>query len=129
VPRSVNGSPACQSADPDGERFSLRPNDHQLHRLAANECTTGVGGTLSRQYVSAMLRRRAIKADIDKLVHPHGLRHTDGAELAAEGVPINVISKQLGHASSANTARYIDRTAPPDVIAAIQARTWTEPGH
>jgi integrase len=47
---------------------------------------------------------------------------------AAEGVPVNIVSKQLGHASSAVTARYIDHIAPPDVIAAMQARTWAEPG-
>lgn len=58
-----------------------------------------------------------------------GLRHAHGAELAAEGVPVNVISRQLGHANSAVTARYIDHTAPPDVIAAMQSRTWTESGH
>jgi integrase len=65
-----------------------------------------------------MLKRQAARAGIDKRVHPYGLQHTDGAE----GVPVNVISKQLGHASSAVTARYIDHIAPPDVIAAMQAR-------
>jgi site-specific recombinase XerD len=91
-------------------------------------CTLA-GRPLSRQYVSAMLKRQAAKAGIDKRVHPHGLRHTHGAELAAEHVPVNVISKQLGHSSSAVTARYIDHIAPAEVIAAMQARTWREPGH
>ena len=45
-----------------------------------------------------------------------------------EGVPINVISRQLGHANSAVTARYIDHIAPAQVVDAMQRRTWAEPG-
>lgn len=86
------------------------------------------GGPMSQQYVRAMLQRTASRAGIDKTVRPHGLRHTHAVELAAEGVPVNVISKQLGHSSSAITARYIDHVAPGDVITTMQARTWTEPG-
>lgn len=89
-------------------------------------CTLA-GSPMSQQYVRAMLQRTAGKAGIDKRVRPHGLRHTHAVELVAEGVPVNVISKQLGHSSSAITARYIDHVAPADVIAAMQARTWTEP--
>src|SRR5450755_3459936 len=37
----------------------------------------------------------------EKRVHPHGLRHTHAAEFVREGVPINVIRDQLGHASLA----------------------------
>lgn len=90
-------------------------------------CTLA-GAPLTRQYVSAMLKRQAVKAGIDKRVHPHGMRHTHFSELAAERVPINVISKQAGHANSGITARYIDHIAPTDVIDAMRAREWTEPG-
>jgi site-specific recombinase XerD len=86
------------------------------------------GEPLSRQYVSAMLKRQAVKAGIDKRVHPHGLRHTHFSELAAEKVPINIISKQAGHANSGITARYIDHIAPADVIEAMRGRVWEEPG-
>jgi site-specific recombinase XerD len=89
-------------------------------------CTLA-GGKLSDKYVRALLRRLAAKAGIDKRVHPHGLRHSHAAELAAEGVPVNVISRQLGHANSAVTARYLDHVAPAQVIAAMQHRTWAEP--
>jgi site-specific recombinase XerD len=96
-------------------------------RSATLFCTLK-GDLLTRQYVSAMLKRQAVKAGIDKRVHPHGMRHTHFTELAAEHVPINVISKQAGHANSGITARYIDHIAPTDVIEAMQARVWTEPG-
>jgi site-specific recombinase XerD len=90
-------------------------------------CTL-TGAPLSRQYVSAMLKRQAARAGIDKRVHPHGLRHTHFSELAAEKVPINVISKQAGHANSGITARYIDHLAPADVIETMRGRVWEEPG-
>jgi integrase len=86
------------------------------------------GSDLKRQYVSAMLKRQALKAGIDKRVHPHGMRHTHFSELAAELVPINVISKQAGHANSGITARYIDHIAPTEVIETMRRREWQEPG-
>ena len=49
-----------------------------------------------------------------KLVHPHGLRHTHAAELAAENVRINVIQAQLGHSNAAMTS--LARRAPTFMI-------------
>jgi Phage integrase family len=43
-----------------------------------------------------LLSRLAAKAGIEKRVHPHGLRHTHAAELAAEGMPLNFVQAQLG---------------------------------
>lgn len=83
---------------------------------------------MSQPYVRLLLPRLAAKCGIEKRVHAHGFRHTHTAELAAEGVPVNVISRQLGHANTSVTARYLDHVAPADVIAAMQHRTWTEPG-
>jgi site-specific recombinase XerD len=54
------------------------------------------GGPLSANQVRQMVKRRAARAEITKRVHPHALRHTHAAELVAEGVPVNVIQKQLG---------------------------------
>jgi site-specific recombinase XerD len=98
------------------------------HRLGLSRavlfCTLG-GKPVSDVYVRAMMKRLARKAGIDKRVHAHGLRHTHAFELAAEGVPVNVISRQLGHSSSAVTARYIDHVAPQDVITMGRARAWS----
>lgn len=82
------------------------------------------GTPLSANQVRQMIKRRAAKADIGKRVHPHGLRHTHAAELMAEGVPLNVISKQLGHGSIATTSIYLDHIAPADVIAMGRKREW-----
>ena len=88
-------------------------------------CTLA-GKPVSDTYVRAMMKRLGRKGHVDKRVHAHGLRHTHAFELSAEGVPVNVISRQLGHSSSAVTARYIDHVAPQDVISMGRARTWTE---
>jgi integrase len=82
---------------------------------------------MSDQYVRALLGRLGAAAGLEKRLHPHGLRHTHAAELAAAGVPVNVISRQLGHANSGVTARYLDHVAPAHVIATMQRRQWTEP--
>ncbi len=42
----------------------------------------------------------------------------------AEGVPVNVISKALGHASIATTATYLDHIAPQQVIDTLRRREW-----
>ena len=40
--------------------------------------------------------------------------------MAAAGVPLNVVQKQLGHRNVATTSRYIDHIAPADVIKAVR---------
>lgn len=85
------------------------------------------GGRLNDRYVRPLLARLAEKAGIEKRVTPHQLRHTHSVELVAEGVPVNVIQKQLGHADLRVTTRYLDHVAPGDVIAAMQRRQWEMP--
>lgn len=76
-------------------------------------------------YVRALLPRLARRAGIEKRVHPHGLRHTHAAELAVEGMPVNVVQQQLGHANLAVTSRYLDHIAPTERLEAMRQRTWT----
>jgi Phage integrase family len=53
------------------------------------------GQPIKSAYVRALLLRQpARKAGIEKRVHAHGLRHTHAAQLAPEGVPLNVIQAQ-----------------------------------
>lgn len=82
------------------------------------------GRPLQTAYVRSLLKRKAAAAGIEKRVHPHGLRHTHATELAAEGTPINVISAQLGHASSATTARYLDHIGAHQVVEHMRQRTF-----
>lgn len=71
-----------------------------------------------------LLPRIAARAEIHKRVHAHGLRHAHAAELVAEGVPVNVIQQQLGHASLATTDRYLRHIAPRQRVEAMRGRAW-----
>ena len=87
-------------------------------------CTLA-GGPLHPAYVRQLLPRLAAKAGIGKRVHAQGLRHTHAAELAAEGLPVEVIQAQLGHESLASTDRYLKRIPPADRVGALHRRQWT----
>jgi integrase/recombinase XerD len=89
-------------------------------------CTRG-GGAVSHQYVRMMMHRLAAAAGIDKRVTPHQLRHSHACELAYAGTPVNVISKQLGHASSTTTARYLDHISNHDVEMWVEKLEWEVP--
>jgi integrase/recombinase XerD len=86
-------------------------------------CTLS-GGRIHPAYVRQLLPRLAEKAGIDKRVHAQGLRFTHAAELAAEGMPAELIQAQLGHESLASTDRYLRRMSAADRIDALQRRNW-----
>jgi integrase/recombinase XerC len=86
-------------------------------------CTLA-GGPLQPAYVRQLLPRLAEKAGIDKRVHAQGLRYTHAAELAAEGMPAELIQAQLGHESLASTDRYLRRMSPDERIVALKRRDW-----
>ncbi len=87
----------------------------QLHPGArASVLCTLAGGRLDSSYVRRLLPRLAARAGIEgKRVHAHGLRHTHAAELAREGVAVNVIRDALEHSTLAVTDRYLRDVAPP----------------
>ena len=86
-------------------------------------CTLS-GGRVHPAYVRQLLPRLAEKAGIDKRVHAQGLRFTHAAELAAEGMPAELIQAQLGHESLASTDRYLRRMPAADRLDALQRREW-----
>ena len=82
------------------------------------------GSELDQSYVRHLLRRLAVKAGIERRIHPHGLRHAYAAGLAREGVAMNIIRDALGHSSLAVTDRYLRDVAPVHVINTMRAREW-----
>ena len=90
---------------------------------------TRSGGPVSAKYVRTMLGRVARQAGVHKRVHPHGFRHSHAAELCWSGTPVNVIRQQLGHDSSATTARYLDSLVNPDVAIWVDKLDWQPPTH
>lgn len=82
---------------------------------------------MSDRYVCAALARLAVKAGLDKRVHPHGLRHTLAVDLSDSGVPLRAIADQFGHASTATTDEYLRQ--PSQLVDVMVARRWQDPGH
>lgn len=82
------------------------------------------GAPMSPRYVRAEVARIARRAGVAHRVHPHGLRHTHAVELRQEGWDIPLISRQLGHASIATTAVYVDHLFPAEVVGRARARSW-----
>jgi site-specific recombinase XerD len=72
--------------------------------------------------VRSQLRRIAARAGVRRRFAPHQLRHAHALELAHEGVPLNIIQRQLGHANLGTTSIYLQGIDPEEIIAAVRAR-------
>jgi site-specific recombinase XerD len=54
--------------------------------------------------VRSEFRRIAARAGVRRRFAAHQLRHAHALELAREGVPLNIIQRQLGHANLGTTS-------------------------
>jgi site-specific recombinase XerD len=70
--------------------------------------------TLKRLAVAAGVRRRMRAAP--------QLRHAHAVEMAREGVPLNVIQRQLGHANLGITSIYLQGIDNSEIINTVYAR-------
>jgi site-specific recombinase XerD len=52
----------------------------------------------------------------------HQLRHAHALELAHEGVALNIIQRQLGHANLGTTSIYLQGIDTEEIIAAVHGR-------
>ncbi len=84
------------------------------------------GPTRGRPWSSAAvrsgLRRLAVQAGVRRRFAPHQLRHAHAIELAREGVPLNIIQRQLGHANLGTTSIYLQGIDTEEIIATVHAR-------
>lgn len=64
------------------------------------------GGPIRDNYLRAMVKRYAQKAEISKDVHPHMLRHSFASDLYRESKNIRLVQKALGHADLSTTMIY-----------------------
>jgi integrase/recombinase XerD len=83
-------------------------------------CTLS-GDPVSDDYVRNLLRRLAVKAGVEKRVHPHGLRHSYAVSLRKARMDVAAISKLLGHSSVAVTACYLDHLTNDEAGKALMA--------
>jgi site-specific recombinase XerD len=72
--------------------------------------------------VRLQLRQLAIRAGVRRRFAPHQLRHAHAVEMAREGVPLNVIQRQLGHADLGVTSVYLQGNDNTEVISAVRSR-------
>jgi site-specific recombinase XerD len=84
------------------------------------------GPTAGRPWSSAgvrvELRRLAAQAGVRRRFAPHQLRHAHAVELAREGVPLNIIQRQLGHANLGTTSVYLQGIDPEEIITTVHTR-------
>lgn len=80
------------------------------------------GRSWSAAAVRSELRRLAARAGVRHRFAPHQLRHAHALELAREGIPRNIIQRQLGHANLGTTSIYLQGIDPEEIIAAVRAR-------
>jgi site-specific recombinase XerD len=83
------------------------------------------GPTAGRPWASAAaratLRSLAVRAGVRRRFAPHQLRHAHAVEMAREGVPLNVIQRQLGHANLGITSVYLQGIDNSEIIETVGA--------
>jgi site-specific recombinase XerD len=70
----------------------------------------------------ATLRQLAVTAGVRRRFAPHQLRHAHAVEMAREGVPLNVIQRQLGHANLGITSIYLQGIDSSEIIDTVHRR-------
>ena len=67
------------------------------------------------------MKRVAVAAGVRRRIPPHQLRHAHAVEMAREGVPLNVIQRQLGHANLDITSIYLEGIDNSEIINTVYA--------
>jgi site-specific recombinase XerD len=84
------------------------------------------GPTAGRPWSAAaartQFRRLARQAGVRRRFAPHQLRHAHAVEMAREGVPLNVIQRQLGHADLGITSVYLQGIDSGEIIDVVHGR-------
>jgi site-specific recombinase XerD len=80
------------------------------------------GRTWSGAAVRSEFRKLAADAGVRRRFAPHQLRHGHALELAREGVPLNIIQRQLGHTNLGTTSIYLQGIDTEEIIATVHAR-------
>ena len=82
--------------------------------------TAAEGGRLNEARTSKRIKAYADRAGLGDDVTSHTIRHTYGAMLASEGVPLFMIQRLMGHESVETTNRYYGHLYPDKLHAAVE---------
>ncbi|MDQ3676823.1 MAG: site-specific integrase [Actinomycetota bacterium] len=80
------------------------------------------GHPLSDSNARHQLRRCAARAGVRRRFAPHQLRHAHAVEMAREGVPLNVIRRQLGPVNLGVTSIYLQGIDNTEIIDTVRDR-------
>ena len=84
------------------------------------------GPTRGRPWTTTAVRRDfrriAALAGVRRRSAPHQLRHAHALELAREGLALNIIQRQLGHANLGTASIYLQGIDTEEIIAAVHSR-------
>jgi len=80
------------------------------------------GAPWSTSAVRGRFRVVARQAGVRRRFAPHQLRHAHAVEMAREGVPLNVIQRQLGHANLGVTSVYLQGIDTSEIIDTVRSR-------
>src|SRR3978361_2342084 len=80
------------------------------------------GRPWSQAAARSTLRALAARAALRRRFAPPQLRHAHAVEMAREGVPLNVIQRQLGHANLGITSVYLEGIDNAEIIDTVHAR-------
>lgn len=83
------------------------------------------GRPMDQSYVRHLLPRLARRAEIERRVHAHGLRHAFAVGLVRSGAPLFVVRDALGHASVGTTQVYLSRVGAHEAVEAMRSRAWS----
>ena len=65
------------------------------------------GKELTRNMIFTIVKKAALRANINKNISPHTLRHSFATHLVENGADIHLVQHMMGHASITTTERYI----------------------
>jgi site-specific recombinase XerD len=72
--------------------------------------------------IRSQLHHTAMRAGVRRRFAPHQRRHAHAVEMSREGVPLQVIQRQLGHADLAITSAYLRGIDNTEIIQAVHER-------
>ena len=81
------------------------------------------GSILASAPVRQRLRVLAAQAGVRRRFAPHQLRHAHAVEMAREGVPLNVIQRQLGHTNLGVTSAYLQGMHTAEIVETVRSRS------
>jgi site-specific recombinase XerD len=80
------------------------------------------GAPWTSSSVRQRLRVLARQSGVRRRFAPHQLRHAHAVEMAREGVPLNVIQRQLGYANLGVTSGYLEGIDTAEIVETVRSR-------